>query len=40
MPINKIIPINEIILNSFPVINNARSAPKPADGMVERIVIG
>ena len=35
-----ITPIKEMTLKSFPVISRARMAPTPADGSVERIVIG
>ena len=39
-PINKIIPIREIILRSVRVSNKASKAPTPAEGNVERMVIG
>ena len=40
MPISKMIPISAITLRSVWVISKARTAPTPADGNVERIVIG
>ena len=40
IPISRIIPINAITLNSVRQMNNARMAPTPAEGSVERMVIG
>ena len=40
IPMSKIIPISATTPSSVPVISNARIAPAPADGNVERMVIG
>ncbi|CNU45384.1 Uncharacterised protein [Salmonella enterica subsp. enterica serovar Bovismorbificans] len=40
MPISKIMPIMAIISSSLPAMISASSAPTPAVGSVERIVIG
>ena len=40
IPISKMMPISAITLKSVRQINNANKAPTPADGSVERIVIG
>ena len=40
MPISSSTPIMAMMLNSMPAICSASSAPMPADGRVERIVIG
>jgi hypothetical protein len=40
IPINRIMPMSAITLKSILVIRRARSAPMPAEGNVERIVIG
>ncbi len=40
MPMSKMIPISAMTLKSVPVINNARSAPTPAEGSVDKMVIG
>ena len=40
MPISSSTPIIAMMLNSMPKIISASSAPMPADGRVERIVIG
>ena len=40
MPISRITPISEMMLNSDPNTSSARIAPTPADGSVERIVTG
>ena len=40
MPISKMMPISATTLSSWPQISRARIAPTPADGSVERIVIG
>ena len=40
MPISRMMPISEITFNSLWVASSASSAPTPADGSVERIVIG
>ncbi len=40
MPMRRIIPMNATMLRSVPVISKARSAPTPAVGSVERMVIG
>ena len=40
IPINRMIPIRAITLKSVLVIIRASSAPTPADGSVDRIVIG
>jgi len=39
-PINRMIPINPITFSSWCVIFNASRAPTPAEGIVERIVMG
>ena len=40
MPISRITPISAMMLNSLPHARNASSAPTPAEGSVDRIVIG
>ena len=40
MPIKRITPMNAMIESSLPAANNASSAPTPAEGSVERMVIG
>ena len=40
MPINRMMPMIAIRLRSRPITSSASSAPTPADGSVERIVIG
>ena len=40
MPISRITPINAMIVNSVLNACNANTAPTPADGSVDRIVIG
>jgi hypothetical protein len=40
MPISRKRLIKAMALSSTPVISNARMAPTPAEGSVERIVIG
>jgi len=40
MPMSSISPMREITLKSMWKSNNARIAPTPADGSVERIVTG
>lgn len=40
MPISKITPINAMMLNSVLNSSSASNAPIPAEGNVERIVIG
>ncbi len=40
MPISRMIPIRAITLKSCRQIISASSAPTPADGSVERIVMG
>ena len=40
IPISKIMPIMAITSSSLPAIINASSAPTPAVGSVERMVIG
>ena len=40
MPISKMMPISAMMLNSLCVTISASSAPTPADGSVDRIVIG
>ena len=40
IPISNIIPINAIMVRSVRVINNANNAPTPAEGKVDKIVIG
>ena len=39
-PINKMIPMSPITLSSWPVSMRASRAPTPADGSVDRMVIG
>ena len=40
MPISRMIPIIAMIDRSMRITSKASSAPTPADGSVERIVIG
>ena len=40
MPINRMMPMIAMMLRSLPSSINARSAPSPAEGKVEMIVIG
>ena len=40
MPISRMMPINAITDRLVPVTNSARIAPTPAEGSVDRIVIG
>ena len=40
MPISRMMPISAITLKSVRQSSSASSAPTPADGSVERIVIG
>ena len=40
MPISKMMPIKAITFRSLPVSMIARIAPTPAEGSVERIVMG
>ncbi|KAG0752029.1 hypothetical protein G6F22_022004 [Rhizopus arrhizus] len=40
MPISRMIPMMPIMSSSVPLINNASKAPTPADGKVDRIVMG
>jgi hypothetical protein len=40
MPMSRIIPMTDTRSSSLPVTSMARSAPSPADGIVERIVSG
>ena len=40
MPISRMMPISAITLKSLLVTSSARIAPTPAEGSVERIVIG
>jgi len=40
MPIRSTMPMTAITLRSLPVSSNDSKAPMPADGSVERIVIG
>ncbi|MOA68909.1 hypothetical protein D3C78_1967790 [compost metagenome] len=40
MPISRMMPITAIMPRSLPVSSSASSAPTPADGSVERMVIG
>ena len=40
IPISRITPISAMMLNSVSVAISARIAPTPADGKVDRIVIG
>ena len=40
MPISRMTPISEMMLNSMCSIHSASNAPTPADGNVEMIVIG
>ena len=40
IPISRMIPIKAMMLKSTFVIDKARSAPKPAEGNVDRIVMG
>ena len=40
MPISRMMPISAMTLKSVRQISSASSAPTPADGSVERIVIG
>ena len=40
MPISKMMPISATTPRSLPVINRARMAPTPAEGSVDRIVMG
>ena len=40
MPISRMMPINATTLNSCPQMISARIAPTPAEGSVDRIVIG
>ena len=40
MPISKMIPISAMIENSVLVTISIKSAPTPAEGSVERMVIG
>ncbi len=40
MPISRITPISAMMLNSVRNSSSASSAPTPAEGSVERIVIG
>src|SRR3989442_11202264 len=40
IPIRRMMPINATTPKSLPVIKSARMAPTPAEGNVERIVIG
>ena len=40
MPSSSTMPISEITSNGSPAISSARMAPTPADGSVDRIVIG
>ena len=40
MPISRMMPMTAIRLRSVPTTMSASSAPTPADGSVERIVIG
>ena len=40
MPMSRMMPMTAIRLRSVPVKSSASSAPTPADGSVERIVIG
>ena len=40
IPISRMIPISPTTPRSFPVSSRARMAPTPADGSVERIVMG
>ena len=40
MPISRITPINAMMLNSVLHTSNASTAPTPAEGNVEMIVIG
>jgi hypothetical protein len=40
MPISRMTPMSEIRLNSVPNASSASTAPTPAEGKVDRIVIG
>ena len=40
MPIKRMTPISAMMLKSVPVTISANTAPTPAEGKVERIVIG
>ena len=40
MPMSRMIPISAMTLSSMPQTSSASSAPTPAEGSVERIVIG
>ena len=40
MPIRRMMPMSATIPSSVPVTNKARIAPMPADGNVERMVMG
>ena len=40
MPISRMTPISAMMLNSVLKTSSASSAPTPADGSVDRIVIG
>jgi hypothetical protein len=40
MPISRIMPISAMTLKSCRQMNSASSAPTPAEGSVERIVMG
>ncbi len=40
MPISRMMPISAMIVRSSPAMISASSAPMPAEGSVERIVIG
>ena len=40
MPISRMMPISAMTLRSLPVSSSARIAPTPAEGSVERIVMG
>ena len=40
MPMRRITPMKAMMLSSFPNASSASSAPTPADGRVDRMVIG